>query len=218
MNFSSKSFFDFIKSNPSLQLQANFEFRWPLAFEENSYLIDTLEIPEIDSTQGYMYLDGYQIPVLGTPRFTNTIRVSFWAKEPFLNNGDSGYEIFFKELIKQRISQQQGKSEAYIIPCSTPPHTDRMRAIKTFHFYDVKLKQITVDEHSASSQALVHINLTLTFGAFDITFENKTVQNGMASNDIDDTEDRKEKNSADSVIVAMVNNASWAKPNMAQIQ
>lgn len=163
MTFSNKSLYDFIQSNPSLQLQANFEFRWPLIFNENSFLVDTLEIPEVDSTQGYMYLDGYQLPVLGTPRFTNTIRLSFWAEEPFI----SKYILLFNELIGQTLEG----SEAYIIPRSTPASRFDANSypMMTLHLYDVKLKQIQTDEHSAASQALVHTNLTLVFGAYDIT-------------------------------------------------
>lgn len=170
MTFSKKSLYDFIKSNPSLQLQANFEFRWPLVFNENSFLIDTLEIPEVDSTQGYMYLDGYQIPVLGTPRFTNAIRLSFWAEEPFFKK----YELLFNELKSQKtLNAINQDSSAYLIPVSTEEtHSIANNDKKSLRLYDTKLKQISVDEHNASSQALVHINLTIAFGAFDV-FEQK---------------------------------------------
>ena len=173
MTFSNKSLYDFINSNPSLQLQANFEFRWPIIFNDNSFLIDTLEIPEIDSTQGYMYLDGYQLPILGTPRFTNSIRLSFWAQEPFLGK----YGILFNELIEQKLDKQR-RSDAFIIPRNTPESKAFVNSnnVLTLHLYDVKLKQITSDEHSSSSEALVHINLTLVFGAYDITMANNDIK------------------------------------------
>lgn len=175
MTFSNKSLYDFIKSNPSLQLQANFEFRWPLVFKDNSFLVDTLEIPEIDSTQGYMYLDGYQLPVLGTPRFTNTIRLSFWAEEPFMNK----YGILFTELL----DQQMDGEDSYIIPRSTPATKSlaNLKNVQTLHLYDTRLKQITTDEHSASSQALVHVNLTLVFAAYDITMTNADIRMNTSS-------------------------------------
>ena len=176
MTFTKKSLYDFIQSNPSLQLQANFEFRWPILFNDNSFLIDTLEVPEIDSTQGYRYLDGYQIPVLGTPRFTNVIRISFWAKEPFFEK----YIELFNELTTQQTLSQE-KSEAYIIPVST----EKVHSLETNEFenkviclYDTKLKQITVDEHSSSSQALMHVNITIAFGAFMVT--DKKLNNSKA--------------------------------------
>ena len=198
LDFSIKGFHDFLKSGSSLQLQSNFEFRWPLLFDKNSFLIDTLEVPEIDSTQGYMYLDGYQIPVLSTPRFTNTIRVSFWAEEPFLET----YKPLFNELTTQEkfnglyIKNQTdfNKNKAYIIPISTeeinPSNKNSVEyQDKAICLYDTRLKQITVDEHSASSQALMHINLTITFAIFnivDITLQNKIkarITNGETEHD-----------------------------------
>ena len=175
MTFSNKSLYDFIQSNPSLQLQANFEFRWPLVFKDNSFLVDTLEVPEIDSTQGYMYLDGYQLPVLGTPRFTNTLRVSMWAEEPFMNK----YGILFTELL----NQQMDGEDSYIIPRSTPATKSlaNLKNVHTLHLYDTRLKQITTDEHSASSQALVHVNLTLVFAAYDITMANADIRMNTSS-------------------------------------
>ena len=175
MTFNNTTLYDFINSNPSLQLQSNFEFRWPLVFNEDSFLVDTLEIPEIDSTQGYMYLDGYQLPVLSTPRFTNTIRLSFWAPEPFMNR----YGVLFDELLAQRMD---GK-DAYIIPRSTPTSKvlANVRNVYTLHLYDTRLKQLTTDEHSSASEALVHINMTLVFGAYDITIANSTIRMNTAN-------------------------------------
>lgn len=190
LSFTKKGLYDFLQSNPSLQLQANFEFRWPLVFNDDSFLIDTLEVPEVDSTQGYMYLDGYQLPVLGTPRFTNAIRISFWVKEPFIET----YEPLFNELFGQELEG----SEAFIIPCSTDKYMKKESGkLKTLHLYDVKLKQMTTDEHSAASQALVHINLTLAFGAFNITEENSNLENGIRNDGLDESHDIEEKNAAD---------------------
>lgn len=210
MNFSSKSFFDFIKSNPSLQLQANFEFRWPILFEENSFLIDTLEIPEIDSTQGYIYLDGYQLPVLGTPRFTNTIRVSFWAKEEFFNH----YEILFKELLEQKLEQSSQSSDAFILPCKSTDEFLGYRSIlpdsfinwaqgasqtKVLRLYNARLKQITSDEHNSSSQTLMHINLTLVFDFFKLEDNNFNRIASSTNGSIDETPDRIEQSNAESL-------------------
>lgn len=214
MIFTKKSLNDFIKSNPSLQLQANFEFRWPVVFDKNSFLIDTLEVPEIDSTQGYRYLDGYQIPVLGTPRFTNTIRVSFWAEEPFLKK----YFELFNELVKHETLGKE-KSEAYIIPVST----EKIHSLEVDEFdkkalclYDTKLKQITVDEHSSSSQALVHINLTIVFGAFDIVDRKLNNSNSRLENLASNEWDYAEKMYADTLYSVFSGNWDQAQKSYSE--
>lgn len=99
MNFSSNSLYNFITSSTyTFQSQAEFEFRYPVLFNENSFKIDQLSFPTIDTHVGNVYINGYEIPVHSMPKFEHEINFTMYVEEEFLLGE---YGLIFSTILSE---------------------------------------------------------------------------------------------------------------------
>lgn len=97
MGFGRKNVYDFLLSRTTFQLQSNFEFRYPKLFDDNSFLIDQINMPQLSTKVGMVYLDGLQIPVHSAPEFgDNELTFTMYVPEKFL---EGPYGIIFQTIL-----------------------------------------------------------------------------------------------------------------------
>lgn len=83
--------YDFLSKPIAFQQQAMFEFYYPFLFEENSFLIEQLNFPQVTTNTGFVYLDGYKIPVHSTADFGNEITFTMYAEENDFSQANGKY-------------------------------------------------------------------------------------------------------------------------------
>ena len=170
-----------VHSHGVLQNQAMYEFRYPILFENDSFLIEQVNFPKLDTNVGYIYLDGYRIPVHSAGQFDNEISFTMYAEESnFLPEGkyfkvfDSILDINHK-LVPFDISKSIDSAyTAKIIPLSTKYNAgerNSMDSKSVIVLYNALIKSITLSGgFSSNSQALAKFDVTVTYAFFDNYF------------------------------------------------
>lgn len=173
ISFSRRKLYDFIASDISFQSQAMFEFRYPALFEDNSFLIEQLNFPKIDTQIGDVWVDGFAIPVHSVPKFDTELSFTMYAKEDFLTNE---YAWVFNSICdpEHDIGKFQGETttnrpiEAYIIPLKEP-YKNTTTKVNTLVLYNALIKTISLSGgFTANTQALLKFDVALTFSYFKI--------------------------------------------------
>lgn len=115
------SLHQFVTNSITYQNQAMFEFRYPVLFEDDSFLIEQLNFPKVDSNVGYVYLDGYKFPVHSTALFDNEITFTMYVDEQYLLPSGKYYKIFNALLADDHVFNDITDKvyEAKIYPLST---------------------------------------------------------------------------------------------------
>lgn len=180
IKFSRKSLYDFVVSDIAYQNQASFEFRYPSLFDDNSFLIDQLDFPRLDTNVGNIWIDGYAIPVHSIPKFDTEMKFVMYVKEDFLKNE---YSWIFKTILSEThdIGEFYGDTntekpiEAYIIPLKHTYKNTR-KTVDTLVLYNALIKSISLSGgFSANSQALLKFDVSLTFSYFKKVAKNGAV-------------------------------------------
>lgn len=190
IEFSRKSLYEFITNGIAYQNQAAFEFRYPALFDDNSFLIDQLDFPRLDTNVGNIWIDGFAIPVHAMPKFDTELKFVMYVKEDFLKNE---YSWIFKTILSEKrdIGEFHGEAttekplEAYIIPLKHTYKNTR-KTSDTLVLYNALIKSIALSGgFSANSQALLKFDVSLTFSYFkkvaksqSITSTSESLENG----------------------------------------
>lgn len=175
-----------------LQLQAMFEFRYPVLFGKDSFLIEQINFPKVDTNVGNVYLDGYKIPVHSTAQFDNEISFTMYVDErDFRYNGryfsvfktilDPTHRLFGNDdYITQlnsdatAIQSEYSTRTASIIPISgtyTNGFRDTEGTQKTIKLYNALIKSIVLSGgFSYNSQALAKFDVVMTYAFMDHDF------------------------------------------------
>lgn len=99
IQFNDRKLYDFLNdSRKPYQSQAMFEFRYPKLFDDNSFLIEQVNFPKIDTNTGYVYIDGYEIEIHSTPKFDKEVSFSMYVEEGFLESNDGKYKYIFDNI------------------------------------------------------------------------------------------------------------------------
>lgn len=178
---SKKTLYQFLRNEISYQNQALFEFRYPVLFDEDSFMIDQLNFPKLDTNMGYIYLDGYRIPVHSTGLFDNEISFSLYVNENDLHYNGKYFKIFNSildknhELPYNEFTQNTNTITpiiAYITPLSTSINMESSDLKsdtnnRTILLYNALIKSIGLQGgFSSNSTALAKFDVTMTYSFF----------------------------------------------------
>lgn len=178
-----QSFYNFLKNNSyAYQNQAMFEFRYPVLFEEDSFMIDQLNFPKLDTNIGNVYLDGYKIPVHSTALFDNEITFTMYVDERDLRKNGKYFQIFNSILEPEHFLKgiKQSSGIATIIPISTTFETyeagGKDENDRTIILYNALIKSISLQGgFSSNSIATLKYDIAMTYSFFkhvdDDTFD-----------------------------------------------
>lgn len=175
----SNNLYTFLKNSKfNYQKQAEFEFRYPVLFHDNSFKIEQLSFPIIDTNIGYAYINGYQIPVHSTPKFDNEISFTMYVEENFLLGEykaifdtiiDETHDITlssFNKNIQRRIYGNNALLEAYIFP-TIPDNKEKINSGLVLE--NALFKSISMaGGFSANSIALSKFDIKMTYSRFYI--------------------------------------------------
>ncbi len=180
-----KSIYDFLNqdSKTGYQSQSMFEFRYPILFEDDSFLIDQLDYPKLDTNVGYIYLDGYKIPVHSTGSFDNEIRFSMYVRESDLDYNGKYYKIFHSLITDDKhIFDDKHQTEvikAKITPLSYSETGDSLVNdinAKTIILYNAMIKSASMQGgFSSNSIALTKFDVTMTYAFFEYAGDNPNI-------------------------------------------
>lgn len=160
---------EFLSSGLTFQKQAMFEFRYPTLFDEESFLIDQLGFPKLDTTIGYAYVDGLQIPVHSTVKPDNEITFAMYVEEEFLKDGGKFASIFamlLDEDHRENFNCNAGDIiNAYIFPLKTPKYGEKQSDnFDCLTLCNAIIKSIALNGgFSANSSTLIKFDVTLSF-------------------------------------------------------
>ena len=179
-----KSLFHFLTEDISFQNQAWFEFRYPVLFKEDSFMIESLNFPKVEANVGNIYLDGYKIPVHSTGAFDNEISFSMYVDERDLR-WDGKYFRIFNSLLNndhKLIASTRNKYEsiwlddalvAKIIPLSgaiggEDGYFDAAINDRTIILYNALIKSISIAGGFVSnSTTLAKFDVSMTYSFFE---------------------------------------------------
>lgn len=178
---SRNSLFQFLTKPINFQIQSMFEFRYPVLFDDDSFLIDQLNFPQIEANTGLVYLDGYPIPVHSTGKFgNNEITFSMYVEEEDFSLGRKGagkYYKIFNSLLSQdhtliddvRSGITDSALVAKIIPVSAQVngeagYYDLDVNNRTTILYNALIKSMSLSGgFSSNSQTLAKFDVSMTF-------------------------------------------------------
>ena len=187
-----KSLYDFVTQDVSLQTQSNFEFRYPILFKEDSFLINQIDWPNVELNQGNVYIDGYAIPVFSSPKYGTEIKFSMYVPEPFFTK----YTEIFNAIINKsdNITENDNNSVRYyaeqlfsspyaeIIPLNpeisrtmtgdfvTSLFKSNSLLPSSLKLVNARIKSLSMNSgFTANSIALAMFDVTMTFSYFEIT-------------------------------------------------
>lgn len=172
-----------------LQLQAMFEFRYPVLFGNDSFLIEQINFPKVDTNVGNVYLDGYKIPVHSTAQFDNEISFTMYVDERDFKYDGRYFSVFrtlldpthrlygndnyITQLITDALQSENSTRNAKIIPLSgkyinDEKQRDTEEMDKTIVLYNALIKSIVLSGgFSYNSQALAKFDVVMTYSFMD---------------------------------------------------
>jgi len=180
-----KKLYDFLVKPIDFQIQSMFEFRYPVLFDDDSFLIEQLNFPQLEANTGNVYLDGYQIPVHSTGKFGNneiTFTMYVEEKDFYISPSPGGSKSpgkYFKifnallsndhKIIDSLTGTYNSAPAAKIIPLSAKrveedAYLNMNVNNKTMVLYNALIKSISLSGgFSANATTLSKFDVTMTF-------------------------------------------------------
>jgi hypothetical protein len=180
---------EFLNSDKIYQLNSRFEFRYPILFDDNSFLIDQIVFPKIEANIGNIWIDGFAIPVHSTAKFDNDITFTMYVPEHFLqyeynwifNSFLSDKHSIIDNFVEQKTGNSINDFNAYLIPLSSEYIKPPVKSDFSIELYNAKIKSISMPGgFSANSQALAKFDIALSYSFFEIK-KNDNIDNGRGN-------------------------------------
>ena len=180
---------NFLNKNISYQQSAMFEFRYDGLFNKESFLIEQLNFPTLKTNTGYVWLDGYKIPVHSTAEFGNSFTFTMYIDEDMFiinsNNpySDDSYEGKFYQVYHSMLDMNHVFSsknprnvmDAEIIPLSTRRVGNKYRYEPSIIFHNALIESISLGGgFSSNATTLAKFDVGMTFSYMD--FSNKKIE------------------------------------------